>query len=64
MEKEKEEKPKTIEIMNEKPEILVSNYEEHGLQTNEENQGIVDAKKAVKEEEKADSNLEAKEEIP
>lgn len=61
---EEEEKPKTMEILEETPEILVSNDEEHGLQTNEENQEIVDVKKAEHEVEKADSNLKSREEIP
>ena len=61
---EEEEKPKTMEILEETPEILVSNDEEHGLQTNEENQEIVDVKKAEHEEEEADSNLKSREEIP
>lgn len=53
-------KPKTIKILEEKPAILVSNDEEHGLHTKE----IEDVKKAEHEEEKADSNLKSKHEIP
>ena len=50
-----------MEDKNEKP---MSKEGKHGLQTTEDNQGIVEMKKAKQEEEKQDNNVDSKEGVP